>query len=403
MQPGLASQTVETDVVIVGGGVAGLWLLNRLRQQKLSVILLESAALGGGQTYLSQGIIHSGMKYAVTGFNQAASAIAEMPTIWRNCLQGTGEIDLRSVPLLSPAQYLWSPKSVAGKVAGFLASFTLRSTVTALAPEQFPAVFQNPQFEGDVYLVPEMVIDVQALMYALANPHQQCIFKVKPISEHDLQIDAEGKITHIDIYQNDKVARVKAQHYIFTAGSGNEIIFNKFKLSTLATQRRPLHMVYVKLANAHPLFAHCLSMSTTPRLTITTHTHQDGTPVWYIGGHLAETGVNRSETEQINFAKKELMTLLPWLDFEAAQWGTCRVDRAEPLQPHGKRPDSACLKALANFIVAWPTKLALAPQLTQEIINLLKNKQLQPQFNNTKALQSWPTPPVAHPPWYSLG
>ena len=54
--------TVTTDIVIFGGGIAGLWLLNRLQQQGLDVILLESAGLGGGQSLASQGIIHGGLK-----------------------------------------------------------------------------------------------------------------------------------------------------------------------------------------------------------------------------------------------------------------------------------------------------------------------------------------------------
>ncbi len=51
---------VETDVAIIGGGIAGLWLLNRLRQLGFATILLESGTLGGGQTNKAQGIIHVG-------------------------------------------------------------------------------------------------------------------------------------------------------------------------------------------------------------------------------------------------------------------------------------------------------------------------------------------------------
>ena len=41
---------VETDIAIIGGGIAGLWLLNRLRNLDFAAILLESGTLGGGQT-----------------------------------------------------------------------------------------------------------------------------------------------------------------------------------------------------------------------------------------------------------------------------------------------------------------------------------------------------------------
>lgn len=39
---------ISTDVLIVGAGVAGLWLNARLRRQGFSTVLVESATLGGG-------------------------------------------------------------------------------------------------------------------------------------------------------------------------------------------------------------------------------------------------------------------------------------------------------------------------------------------------------------------
>ncbi len=93
------NKTVTVDVAIFGGGIAGLWLLNRLRAEGYSALLLESGALGGGQTCKSQGIIHGGMKYALTGsLNADALAVSDMPEIWRACLEGKGEIDLSDVP-----------------------------------------------------------------------------------------------------------------------------------------------------------------------------------------------------------------------------------------------------------------------------------------------------------------
>lgn len=393
-------RNVEADIVIIGGGVAGLWLLNRLRQQKFSAILLESDVLGGGQTHKSQGIIHGGMKYAVGGFSKAAQAIADMPSVWEQCLKGQGEINLKSVPLLSPQQYLWSPQSLSGKVAGFLAGMAMRTKVDTLPREEFPDVFRTEQFDGDVYVVPEMVVDVHALIRELVKPHQDAIFKINRIKEEDIHLDSNGRMLSLDIHtHNPETLHVKAQQYIFTAGAGNEILFNKLKQKSVAAQRRPLHMVYVKFPEAYSLYAHCLSMSSTPRLTITTHHAKDGSTVWYLGGHLAEAGVERDTAEQIKVAKEELKSLFPWLDFSHAQFGTCRVDRAEPLQLGGGRPDSYCVKALQNIIVAWPTKLALAPKLADEILAILQRENIQPRFFDTRELRACPMPPFAQPPW----
>lgn len=391
---------VEADIVIIGGGIAGLWLLNRLRQQKISAILLESDVLGGGQTHKSQGIIHGGMKYAVSGFSKAANAIADMPTVWEQCLKGVGEINLKSVPLLSSFQYLWSPQSLSGKVAGFLAGVAMRAKVDTLERDDFPDVFRTAQFNGDVYAVPEMVIDVHSLIRELVKPHQDTIFKINRIREQDIHLDESGKMTSLDIYTHGTEAlEVKAQQFVFTAGAGNEVLFNKLKLKTIATQRRPLHMVYVKFPHNYSLFAHCLSMSSTPRITITTHKAKDGRTVWYLGGSLSESGVERDTEAQIKVAKDELSSLFPWLDFSAAEFGTCRVDRAEPLQANGGRPDSCSARVLQNMIVAWPTKLALAPKLAEDILAILQKENLQHQYFDTRELRACPMPPFAQAPW----
>ena len=48
---------VEIDVVIFGGGVAGLWILSTLRNAGYDALLLDPNDLGSGQTACSQGKI----------------------------------------------------------------------------------------------------------------------------------------------------------------------------------------------------------------------------------------------------------------------------------------------------------------------------------------------------------
>ena len=57
----------EVDVVILGGGIGGLWLLNRLHGRGYNAVLIETGELGGGQSVNSQGMIHGGIKYALGG------------------------------------------------------------------------------------------------------------------------------------------------------------------------------------------------------------------------------------------------------------------------------------------------------------------------------------------------
>ena len=83
------------DVLIFGGGGAGLWLLDELRRSGFCVLLAESNSLGRGQSVASQGIIHGGLKYTLGGLlTDSARAIRHMPALWRACLAGESQPDL---------------------------------------------------------------------------------------------------------------------------------------------------------------------------------------------------------------------------------------------------------------------------------------------------------------------
>src|SRR5215472_6399952 len=55
--------TVHPDVLILGGGGVGLWLLNDLHRQGYSALLLERRELGGEQTNHSHVYLHQGHLY----------------------------------------------------------------------------------------------------------------------------------------------------------------------------------------------------------------------------------------------------------------------------------------------------------------------------------------------------
>ncbi|MEC8427025.1 MAG: FAD-dependent oxidoreductase, partial [Pseudomonadota bacterium] len=58
---------IQLDIAVIGGGIAGLWLLNRLQREGYHCALFESEALGSDQSVASQGMIHGGIKYTLSG------------------------------------------------------------------------------------------------------------------------------------------------------------------------------------------------------------------------------------------------------------------------------------------------------------------------------------------------
>jgi glycerol-3-phosphate dehydrogenase len=78
------TNNVKVDIAIIGGGIAGLWLLNSLQAKGYSAVLFEKNALGSDQTIASQGMIHGGVKYALSGaLSGESEAIVNMPDHWK--------------------------------------------------------------------------------------------------------------------------------------------------------------------------------------------------------------------------------------------------------------------------------------------------------------------------------
>lgn len=388
------SERINTDIVILGGGIAGLWLSARLHQLGYGTLLIENNTLGGGQSVKSQGIIHGGTKYALHGALTAASeAISQMPQRWRDSLAGEGELDLTGVNILSQYHYLWSPGGLAKNLMGFFASKALRARVKQVKGNELPVALQNNAFKGKSYRLDELVLDVPTVIERLIALSAKRVLLAKNVSliersEQSVKIKADDYM-------------IDCQRIIFSAGAGNESLMQAFNLEQPKMQLRPLHMVMVKSLAIKPMYAHCLGNGSKPRVTITTHYHRDGTPIWYLGGDLAEaSGVARDSDTQIAFAKKELATLLPWIDLTNAEWATLRVDRAEPSQSTLTRPDSAFIAKQAAIMVGWPTKLALAPDFSDQCIALLSKDNIKPQSN--QPLPNLPTPQIANRVWDDL-
>jgi glycine/D-amino acid oxidase-like deaminating enzyme len=360
---------LHVDVLIFGGGIAGLWTLARLRNEGYSCLLLESNALGAGQTIASQGIIHGGIKYALTGQASAASkAIAEMPGIWRDCLAGRGEIDLRGVRVLSEHQYLWTAPGLLGRLGGFAASASMRAGVDRVPVESRPALLREA---ADVYQADEPVLDTRSILGALADSVGACCM----LAHASILTCANGSgIESVRVASAGSSAthEIRPRVVVFAAGEGNQRLMSQVPfVFPLRQQLRPLHMVMARNVPG-PLYAHCVAASTTPRLTITSSKLGEEW-VWYIGGKVAEEGVERTPDAQVGVARDELRECLPSLDLSNTRFATLRINRAEGVREDSadrgapSRPDTPTVSCARNVIVGWPTKLAFAPLFARQV------------------------------------
>lgn len=386
---------MDKDVVIFGGGAAGLWLLDDLTRRGIGAVLLEATALGTGQTMAAQGIIHGGLKYTLQGLlTKSAASIREMPSVWRDCLNGRSEPDLSGVRRRSDECFLWRTDSLSSRLGMLGAQFGLRVAPQTVAADERPELLRR--CPGTVARLPEQVISTVSLIEVLAARHQERMLKVDP-QQVEFVCRSPGDVVAIRLHRNDdRTLELRPGHIVFTAGAGNAALRHGVQLIHEAMQRRPLHMVMLR--GSLPAFqGHCVDGAKT-RVTITSDMDSSGRTVWQVGGQIAEDGVAWDEVTLLANAREELSSVLPGIDLSAVEWSTYRVDRAEGVMPSGKRPETVQIRREGNCLTAWPTKLALVPQLVAELVEHVSNV-LTSERQVENLPHDWPRPAVALPPW----
>lgn len=381
---------MRLDVLIFGGGAAGLWCLDRLRGAGYHALLLESAALGDGQTIQAQGIIHGGGKYALRGVRDFAAvrATTEMPGRWRRSLAGQSAPDLTATRVLSPRCHLWLARGSAlarMQSWGFM-SVVARAGLLSTRPEALPLSDWPEALRGSalaVYALAEPVISTGSLLESLAASQQ------KYIRSYDAPVEFSGDVVRIG------ATVLNPRMIVLTAGAGNAALLRKAGVDGEPMQRRPLAMALLRGA-LPPLFGHCLVGGKT-WLTVTTPAEG----VWQVGGEIAERlAQERDDQEVRRKALSEIRRRLPALDLARAEVAVYRAVRAEARTADQRRPSGVHVgRAAPRIVVAWPTKLALAPVLADEVFALVAKDLKQPGDYNEPALPPWPTPAVARYPW----
>lgn len=349
-------KTPTPDIIIHGAGIAGLWTFHRLKKLGYDVLLLEKDAIGGGQSIASQGIIHSGLKYAIAGqVNELARQISKMPDIWNDALEGKGDVDISSARISPESQYMLIPEGFMGGLVKIVSKKALGRDVYELDKADWPEEIVNSGFRGAVIHMNEPVLNIPRVIRGLASPYKDCI---KKSSDEQL---------------------IQAKLHIYTAAASNIEVARIMKHDKgLQTQKRPLLMGMIKNAPFH-LNAHLIGTSEKPVATITTHQCSDGTPVWYIGGAAAERKKDADPKEVYDATTKALKKYLPTVYHGDFEWATLPIDRVEgKSETSGWMPDTPTVHAVDDHLYCWPTKLTFAPLLSDTIMKHIQSIGLSP-------------------------
>lgn len=382
---------MRLDVLIFGGGVAGLWCLDRFRRAGYSALLLESNALGAGQTIQAQGIIHGGGKYALRGVRDFAAvrAIKEMPEFWRRCLSGKEEPQLTETKLLADSCCLWLPRgSTMAKVQswGFvpvLAKTGLLATPPVkVAVDSWPAALRDSAVA--VYALAEPVISTGTLLQALSRRHRSYLGLYEPATLRfdSGKVEAAGK-------------RLQPRAIVFSAGAGNAELLRRAGFIQDLMQQRPLRMIMLR-GNLPALQGHCIVGGKT-QLTITT----PAPGIWQVGGEIAERLAAVDDAAQARrIGMREIRRWLPGVNFADSEIAMYRAVRAEARTADQRRPSGVHVSRVApKMIAAWPTKLTMAPVLAEEVFQLAREELGEPAHCDEIGNLKWYVPNVARYPW----
>ena len=391
--PALSSLLMGLDALIFGGGIAGLWTLDELRRAGFAAALLEAGALGAGQTVCSQGIIHGGVKYTLSGLlHPAAEAIREMPGLWRSCLRGEVEPNLSRARVRAESCHMWRTDSLRSRAGMLGAKVGLRVAPVTVEDDERPAALRA--CPGTVARLDEQVIDPASVLAVLAERNRGLVGRALP---ERVSIARAGPGWRVSVgRESGGAVEIEAKTLVFAAGRGNEALRRAVGLDAAAMQVRPLHMAMARGSTLPELNGHCADGART-RITITTDADSHGRRVWQIGGQLAEDGVKLSETELVAHAKREVGACLPGVDLRDVEWSTYRADRAELAQRSGVRPDDATMLVENGVITLWPTKLALAPRGAAMVSEALTR--LGAPSGPAPGVPGLEAPPVELPPW----
>ena len=426
--PGVSpADAIPIDALIFGGGIAGLWTLDALRRKNpgWNALLVESDRLGAGQTAASQGIIHGGLKYTLDGLlGGAAGAIREMPGRWRDCLAGGGPPNLANARVRADFCHIWRTGTLMSRLGAVGARVGLQVKPLRLDRTEWPVALAG--CPGQVYRLDEQVIDPCSVLAALFEANREQVLKIDDFdlvdrgapSDVAASDDADpapsaaaerpgaGRRRRVTLRCAGRTATVAPAVVVLCAGAGNEGLRARFGLKPDAMQRRPLHMTLAR-GPLPELNGHCVDGART-RITVTSAADAAARVVWQIGGQIAELGVDMSERELIAHAQREIAACIPKLDLAGVELATHRIDRAEAATSGGRRPDDVACAFEGGVITAWPTKLALAPRLADEIVRIgspvflrLAIPAARPDVVGQMlgVFADWPRPQVAPPPW----
>ena len=242
--------SIDLDVVIIGGGVQGLLVLNALTEQGYTCVLVNDGPLGGGQTLHSHGFLFTGFGQLGDELPRASTEVVQ-PYLRRHGIQPTGEWALMPPPD-SPA-------------------------LDMLPPTSLPSGFSD-SLAGKVVRIPDRNFPKRPLVEALSRGHLDRILRGRAA------LALEGQRVRkvmVRLAAGDEIS-LQTRLVVVAAGCASKSMVESLVGPTAQTEQvkhRRVHMICVRAPHGS---LPALSLAA-PRLGLMLAAHeQTDTVTWYV-------------------------------------------------------------------------------------------------------------------------
>ncbi len=214
---------IEVDVLIIGGGVQGLWLLRDLTKEGYSVVLLEKRALGDGQTCHSHVYIHQGHLYdEKRGEEDLIKRLGGVNALWESWFAENPP--KRGV---TPSYFGYQSAADAQQKRNFWLSLGLKSDQVDVPP---------PLVGGAIKVVdrsPENCLDGSWLVESLSRGLRHMISRIRSVERITVR-NQKVKEVEVSLDTGDRLT-FHPRALVLTAGAGNQAL-----LQCASREYRPL-------------------------------------------------------------------------------------------------------------------------------------------------------------------
>jgi len=367
---------IPLDVLIVGGGVQGLWTLRALQSLGFSVAVVERGTLGGAQTCHSHVYIHGGHLYY--GDFELAARLRDANSEWTSFVR---DADPERGVVLSVFGF-----SNEAEVAERLVFWDDPRLRLPYERTVVPPILQGGTI-SHVLKTPEYALNGGSMMLKLADI-RDAMSKINDIRRIHLTSDAMS-VSAVDISMPDgRTVTIQPRALVLAAGAGNQRLLelvSEGDRGLLAKMRgiqhiRKAHMLVIKgpkrllqpLAGIFPKVG---------GLFIGSRVVGDDT-VWLVSDdrspHLEEPEdwINYDERWWLPRTIQSLERVAPktFESKDALRWGVYAAPKAEVRTPAFEtRRDWVQQFGVRNLWAVWPAKLTLAPLAALEIASAIKD------------------------------